>query len=62
MAKKMAFELKPGDKLESVSGVFLVVRAHTMGNLTSVIGTVGGVLTAWAHYDAFAEFNTLTIQ
>lgn len=62
MAKKMAFELRPGDKLESDDGVFLVVRAHTVGNQTSVIGTVGGVLTAWAHYDAAIEFNTLTIH
>ena len=62
MAKKMAFELQPGDKLESVSGVFLVVRAHTVGNRTSVMGTVGGILTAWAHYDAATEFNTLTIH
>lgn len=62
MAKKMACELKPGDKLESESGVFLVVRAHTMGATTSIIGTVGGALTDWAHYDAHAEFETVTVH
>lgn len=61
--KKMAFEITPGDKLESVGhGVFLVVRAQTVGNVTSIIGTIGGVLTQWAHYNSADEFTLVTVH
>lgn len=63
MAKKLASELKPGDKLESSSGVVTVVRAHTLWPNVSVI-VVGrdGSLSPWAHYNAHDQFETVTLH
>lgn len=63
MAKKLASELVPGDKLESSSGVVTVVRAHVMWPKVSVIVTGrDGSLSPWAHYDAHDQFETVTLH
>lgn len=63
MAKKLASELKPGDKLATNEGVITVVRAHTMWPKVSVIAVDNkDKLTDWAHYDAHDEFDTVTVH
>lgn len=59
--KKFAYQIVPGDRLESESGVVTVVRAHAMDNdVVAVIATVGGQLTPWAHYNRMDQFNMIT--
>lgn len=60
--KKLACEIKPGDKIEALGGVFTVARAHVMGDTVSMIGTVGGVLSAWGHYNKMDEFSVITVH
>ncbi len=60
--KKFAYELKPGDKLESEQGIFVVARAHTMGENVSVIGHVGGQLTAWGLYNKMDQFVAVEVH
>jgi len=60
--KKFAYELKPGDKLESTSGILTVVRAHRMDKQVSMIGVVAGQLTKWGHYNSMDQFDVLTVH
>lgn len=63
MARKLASELKPGDKLESAGGVLTVVRAHTLWPIVSVIAADSvGRLTPWTNYNAHDEFDTVTLH
>jgi hypothetical protein len=60
--EKYADEIRPGDKIEAVGGIFTVVRAHVMGEKVSMIGVVGGVLSGWGTYDKTDKFTLVTVH
>lgn len=63
MARVLASELKPGDKLAAAGGVLTIKRAETAWPTTVILASdQAGRTTGWVRYNAHDEFDTVTLH